>query len=284
MAFTFSNLAQNLYFNLGQVDARGLFTATGGSATTIVNSSWGSLPDPPEEDFAKSYLALVTRDAGGLGAAPELEYSLVSAYVDSSNTLTVGTITAVASGDSIMLAAQDKFPIEAVLFAANRALQKLGDIVLTDESITTSGTDQYYAIPVALKRQPPLAVYYKRDSDAYKDIPVPNWKFFPATAGTAGSIHIPDPLDDETLVLYYKGVHPQLTAYSSVIIETIHPDIAILATQIALFEWWNSLGNGSDLDIWKESTKWPQQLSLAKAENPIWELQPTASGLLVIQD
>lgn len=286
MAFYFSNLAQSLYFDLGQVDVlTGLFTATGGSTTTFVNTNWANLPDPPEEDFIKSYLAIVARDAGGASAAPELEYSLVSAYAEATNTATIGTLTAaIAANDTVMLAKQDQFPVDILMFAANRALQHLGDIVLVDESITTSGSDQYYSIPVGLKRRPPLAVFYKRASDAEQDIPVTNWKFYPATAGSAGSIFIPDPLDGKTLVLYYKGIHPLLTAYNSQILETIHPDIVVLSTKIALFEWWNSQGSGSDMDIWKESTKWPQQLAVAKAEHPIWEMQPTASGFLVVGD
>ncbi len=288
MAYYFSNLAQSLYFDLGVVDPlTGLFSATGGSTTTIINTNWGNLPDPPEEDFAKSYLALITRDAGGAGAAPEMEYSLVSAYVETSQTLTVGTITAVGAGDTIMLAPQDKYPIDIVLFAANRALQRLGDIVLPDTSLTSADAQTEYAVPLALKRRPPLAVYYQgstSDSNDNQWVLVTNWRFASATAGTTGLLYLPQIPAGRTILLYYKGVHPLLTAYNSPIVETIHPEIISLATKIALYEWWNSQGNGEDIDVWKEATKWPQQLALAKAENPIWEPQPAANGFLIVDD
>jgi hypothetical protein len=287
LPFYFSHLLQNIYFDLGQIDpSLGLFTATtGGSTTTFLNTKWGSLPDPPEEDFIKSYIAIVVRDAGGASAAPENEYSLVSAYVESTQTATIGTLTAApAVGDTIMLAPQDKFPVDVVMFAANRALQELGDIVLPDTSLATGANQTEYVIPLSLKRQPPIAVYYQGttgDSDNNAWIPVTNWRMGPATAGSTGLLYLPELTAGRTILLYYKGVHPTLTAYNSPIVETVHPSIATLMTKIRLFEWWNSQpGNGQteSVDIWKEATKWPQQLAQAKVDHPIWEVQPTANG------
>ena len=273
MSYTFSNLAQQLYFDLGQVSPLGLFSATGGSTTTFINTAWGSLENPPEEDFAKSYLAIVVRDAGGASAAPESEYSLVSAYAEGSQTGTIGTLTAaVASGDKLMLAAQDKFPIESVLFAVNRALQELGDVPLVDTSLTGVSGQTEYTLPEALTRTPPLAIFYQTAAST-DELPVPvyDWKYSPPTIGSTGKIYMEVPAD-KTIIIWYRGVHPNLTAYNSEVAQSIHPEIALLATKIRLYEWWNSQegAEGDSLSVWKESTQWPNQLAMKMAEHPFW--------------
>ncbi len=54
MAFTLTNILQNLYSGLGQTpNNTGVFEATGGSATTFVNTNWQYLESPPETDFCK---------------------------------------------------------------------------------------------------------------------------------------------------------------------------------------------------------------------------------------
>lgn len=79
-------------------------TLTGGSTSTLVDTSRlsGGIPD----DWFKGYIARISRDAGGAGAAPEGEMRFATASVTSSGTVTAGTpvfSAATASGDSYQL-------------------------------------------------------------------------------------------------------------------------------------------------------------------------------------
>ena len=77
---TASNIVQNVLAELGQVDpVFGLFTATGGSATTFINTNFANYENPPDTDAFKNYLAIVVRDAAGAGADPEGRWAICSA-------------------------------------------------------------------------------------------------------------------------------------------------------------------------------------------------------------
>ena len=94
MAFLATNLVQNILSELGQLEPNfGLFEATGGSATTFVNTGFGNFENPPEQDVFKNYLAIVVRDAAGANAAPEGKWSVCSAYADDTFTGTIATVT-----------------------------------------------------------------------------------------------------------------------------------------------------------------------------------------------
>lgn len=79
-------------------------TLTGGSTSTLVDTTRlsGGIPD----NWFKGYIARISRDAGGSGAAPEGEMRFVTASVASTGTVTAGTpvfTAATASGDYYQL-------------------------------------------------------------------------------------------------------------------------------------------------------------------------------------
>jgi len=119
-----SNLLQKVYSDLGQTPKNyGQFVATGGSTTTFVNSGFGELESPPETDAFKNMIAFVVRDAGGVSASPEGKFKRITAYDDSTYTGTLeATITdSIASGDRLMIATQNSFPVDQVIFCGNIA-------------------------------------------------------------------------------------------------------------------------------------------------------------------
>jgi len=190
-----SNLLQKVYSDLGQTPKNyGQFTATGGSATTFVNTAWGDLESPPETDAFKNMIAFVVSDAGGANASPEGKWGKISAYADSTYMGTIATVTdAIASGDRIMIVSQDKFPLDQVIFCVNRALENLGTIELVNTSLTSASDQTEYAVPLALKNRRPLAIYYQGDtSDSNNNnwIPVSSYRFEGATPGSTGRVKV----------------------------------------------------------------------------------------------
>lgn len=272
-----SNLLQKVYSDLGQTPKNyGQFTATGGSATTFVNSAWGDLESPPETDAFKNMIAFIVRDAGGANASPEGKWSKVSAYADATYTGTIATVTdAIASGDWIMLVSQDKFPLEQVIFCVNRALENLGTIELINTSLTSAANQTEYAVPIALKNRKPLAVYYQGNTNDSNDnnwVHVSSYRFEGATPGSAGTLYLPQLPSGRTIRIVYEGVHPLVTDYNSYISETIHPEVLTAAAIVEVLAWYNRLDenqSGNDFHLWLEGEYRDKRLPMALQRNPI---------------
>lgn len=263
-----SDLIQNIYSDLGQTDPIiGNFVATGGSATTFINTDWANLENPPEEDAIKGRYAFIVATTDGL--APQGKWSKVSAYVDSTNTATIATVTElIGAGDVIMLPKQDNFPLQEVIARVNRALTNLGNIVVPDTSITSTG-DGYYTVPLTLKNKRPRSVWYGSDADGW--YPVSDWVFEPAAAGTTGKIFLPSVASGYTIKLMYYGIHPYVSTYNASIYEPIHPKVATLASIVELLTWYNNRdenqgANEFYLYLLGEKRK---ELAQALSENPI---------------
>src|SRR3990167_3236870 len=100
MALTLSNLILYPYRELGKVANGDEFSATGGSATSVIDTNIGNRESPRDPNYGFGYTAFVVKDSAGASAAPEGEYQLISAYDESAYTWTTGTFTAaIASGD-----------------------------------------------------------------------------------------------------------------------------------------------------------------------------------------
>ena len=283
MAFLATNLVQNIYNELGQIDPNfGLFEATGGSATTFINTSFGNFENPPEQDAFKNQLAIVVRDAGGASADPEGRWALCSAYADATYTGTIATVTtAIASGDVVMLAKQDKFPLQQVLFAINRGLEQLGDLPTNaDTSLTTAAQQTEYDIPVAVKRGLKQVWVQGATGDANDN----QWYRIYDTrneytgGGTASILYLPQLSSGYTIRLIYDGVHPYVGAYNTVINEYVHPNVATAASIVKLLQWYNRRDENQDPNsyfLWLEGEYVNKHLPFALANHPIPHQRPT---------
>ena len=277
MAFLATNLVQNILSELGQTDPNfGIFTVTGGSATTFVNTAFGNFENPPEQDAFKNFLAIVVRDAAGASASPEGKWSVCSAYADATYTGTIATVTdAIASGDTIMLAKQDKFPLQQILFAINRGLENLGDIPANPyTTLTTAANQTEYDIPVAIKRGLKKIWIQGTTSDSNDNgwFEVFDRRNDPAVGGTAHVLYIPQYPSGRTIRLIYDGAHPYISTYSDPISEYVHPKIATSAAIIELLKWYNRRDENQDPDgyfLWLEQEYTTKHLPIALAENPI---------------
>lgn len=277
MAFLVTNLVQNIYNELGQVEPTfGLFTATGGSATTFVNTAFANYENPPETDVFKNHLCIVVRDSGGAGASPEGKWGLISAYSDSTQTGTIATVTdAIASGDTVMIAKQDKFPLQQVLFAINRGLENLGDIPgNADTTLTTASLQTEYSIPVAVKRGLKQVWVQGQTDDANDNrwIKISDWRLEWAVGGTASTLYLPQLSSGYSLKLIYDGIHPSVNAYNDTINEYVHPKVVTASCILKLLEWYNRQDSNQDpqsYHLWLENEYRNRHLPMALAENPI---------------
>jgi len=156
-------------------------TATGGSTTTIVNTTGLYEPD----DFYVGHYAYIVTDAGGAHAAPEGQERPVTDYDQSTGTLTVDPAfsAAVASGDTYELLALKRADIAA---AINAAIRQAGETWLAptvDTTTVTIADDDYdYSLPVGVVRL--LGVMVRGDTDeAWRYVQGRQW----SVGGTPGA-------------------------------------------------------------------------------------------------
>jgi hypothetical protein len=268
--FQLTHLLQKAYLRL---KVARVSEATGGSTTTIVDTTLiDDLGDSNEDDALNRGTAIIIRDAGGAGAAPEGEFKRISDY-DDGGTITVPSVftAAVASGDTYMNVSPD-FPLKAMIEIVNIALVSLGRIPKIYSSLTTTANQTEYTAPVYLLGVDLHDIEIQgttNDANDNRYTPITGWKITPALPGTAGILTIPQFSEGYILRIGYPGIHPRVDAYADYISSYIHPELATCAVTAHALQWYNSQRSGAD-DYWKqrEDRAW-NQLDIAKTAYPI---------------
>jgi len=276
---TAANIAYRVWQDLGKIDAFEEFVATGGSTTTVVNGKIADRQDRPEDNYSIDFTAMIIRDAGGASAAPEGEMQRISGYVSSTYTHTVDTAFTVApaSGDYVAIANAD-IPLREMYRAINNALVKIGEIPLTDSSLTSASQQTEYALPVALKRENLLRVEYQTNLNDTNDNQwshISDFDIIPAAPGSTGLLVLPQLVSGRTIRLTYKGVHPVISTYSSVISEYLHPAVLISSVTKEALRWWNAVNGGGNQYWLQKENEAAQELEMALRKFPIWTPKQT---------
>lgn len=276
---TAANIAYRVWQDLGKIEAFEEFVATGGSTTTVVNGKIADRQDRPEDNYSIDFTAIVVRDAGGASAAPEGEMQRISSYVSGNYTHTVDTAfsAAVASGDYLAIANAD-IPLREMYRAINNALVKIGEIPLTDSTLTSAADQTEYALPVALKRENLLRVEYQTKTNDSNDndwVHVNDFDIIPAAPGSTGLLVLPQLISSRTIRLTYKGIHPTISTYSSTISEYIHPAVIIPAVVKECLRWWNAVNGGGNQYWLQKENEAANELEIALRKYPIWTPKTT---------
>jgi len=256
------NLGQLLEYGFRDIHADVVDgVATGGTTTTIVDSTLSA--KPYTENRFRNWIAFISRTTDA--AAPQYQYGIATAYVKSSGTITIPTVSAtVGSGDEYALCKPD-IPLYTAIKLVNDALNALS-YSLVDTSLTSDGETSRYTLPIATKGMRPYSIHL-RDTD-YTLYDAPNWEIESAAAGSTETLVFKQmPIDAMTIVIDYAALHPQLTAYSSSVSEKIHPELARKAV-VERFLHWKMLPKRRKLDIanWEQAKS---ELEMAKREYKI---------------
>lgn len=244
MAYKLWELLRDAYTELGQLTT-GL--ATGGSTTTIVDTT---LVGTGKNDDWKDGAAIVLYDAGGASAAPEGEFKRVSAYVDSTGTLTLESAvsSAIGAGDLYGLVSA-YYPLRQMVELTNLALRSLGDMPLVDTTtLDTASNQTEYACAVAWKRRPfRVDIQTNADSNDNRWQRTDGWEYIPAAAGTSGLIVFKSQPDDGyDIRVWYYDQHGRVALFSDVINEHISPILITAMLVEKALEWQNSRLGGTD--------------------------------------
>jgi hypothetical protein len=223
-------LTKNLFdLTYGLASELGILTeslATGGSTTTVVDTVTLTQAD----DYWNNGTVWVIWDAGDASAAPQGEYAIVSDFVASTDTATIGAVTvAVASGDRYAIA-NKRFPLHDLISAINRAIRDIGSIPTVDTTtINTAAAQTEYTPPVAANHDlREVWLQWKmgdaNDNQWYK---VRNWYMQRAEAigeigGTADTLVFPEqPPYPRDVKLVYMAPHAALVSSTDNLYEAI---------------------------------------------------------------
>jgi len=243
-------------------------TTTGASSKIALVDS--KIAATYEDDEFNEGWAFCIRTSDGL--APQGEYVRISDYDGVTGTFTVDTFSAnVDAGDTIGFI-NDEYPLRLMLERLNSALrtEKIGDLVLVDTSITTVSGQTEYTLPLALKRRPfRVEIQTSTTSGDYEYVQIYGWCHVPAAAGSTGKLVLSaNPDAGKILRVWYRGQHPTLSTYSSVIDETIPPEIVRYALLVEMMSWLNSREEGENDHVKEE---WNKYESLLKEALNRWD-------------
>ena len=269
MTLTLSDVMRRVWFEMGDLS---IITATGGSATTIVDANTPYVTD----DALLGGTAIVIDTTDGL--TPKGKFARISDFVASTKTFTIDTVTdAIAAGDTIGLA-KPKVKAKQMVQAVNDALRDhIGTISLVDTSLTVAAGQTEYALPVTLKMKKLLDVKIQTnisDSDDNQYESIKGATFVePASPGSTGLLIIPQYDAGQKIKILYDGIHPELTAYNSVISETIPEALIVAASLDKALTWLVSKRGDSALGgyLMQKLNDAKQTVANAKVESPVYK-------------
>jgi len=261
----FYDIVIGLFDELGELKYG---VATGGSATTLVDSGLGG-----SNDDYNNWTALIV-SAGS--AAPEAEFAEVTDYVSADGTLTVTFGAAPAAADVYALASK-KYPIDKVKQVINRALVRMGSIPKVDITLTAASGTTTYTIPAAARAEL-RRVYINQSTTSDNERPTEQTTWRQEGADLIFRRQPPAGI----ITLVYMGPHSKLTDHddtldASVPLNRIIAEAFYLATvdRVRRMEG-PSAGIKRQLDDAKEERDW------ARRKYPIWDpgtpFKPVLSG------
>jgi hypothetical protein len=243
-------------------------TATGGNTTTIVDNPIRDEPD----DYWNSGTAWILRDAGGAGAAPEGEFSVISDHVASTWTMTLrSTLTAaVASGDryAVCRKAGDEPWLDIIIQKINGALLDLGPVPYTDTtSITTAANQTEYSLPIAANQDLRQVWIQNRLSDT-NDNQWTRYHDYYIQASAVGSSDLlvfnAQPDSGYAVKLIYVATHPEMYTAASQLSEHVNEKLVIYPAVRDCFLWWKQY---TGFDKWDDQiARWEERVEMVKLE------------------
>jgi hypothetical protein len=275
MAFTLSDLLQDVYTELGQLRVG---TASGGSASTLADAE---LARQHAEDEWRGGAIFMAQGA----EPPAGEFARVASFAAASGTFTFAAALseAVEAGMRYGLASA-YYPLETMIELVNSALRGLGDIPLVDEDSLVTGGESVYAATAEWTRRRPLRIDYLAVPGVSAGNPwktIFDWDFVPAQPGASGLILFNEALPSgRPLRVWYQAAHPRLGAHSDEIAAAIAPDLAVAAGVERALRWQRARQASDDhlAALWEVAQ---EELNAAKRSFPIWKPRRAARLLAV---
>jgi len=194
-----------------------------GSTTTLVDT----VARLEQNDAWNGGTIWITSDAGGAGAAPEGEYSMVSDFVNSSGTLTFTALSSATAALDRYAIAKPIVPLDMLITAVNTVLSSCLIPVEDTTSLDTISGQTEYTLPAAVTRGNLVGVRYQTldDSNDNRWMTIHNWFVTPGVTGAQDTLILPPTLASGIdLSLVYLARHPDVYLATDNINEAIDLD------------------------------------------------------------
>ena len=258
-------------------------TATGGSTSTLIDTVALTQAD----DYWNLGCVWITYDAGGAGAAPQGQYSVITDFTTSNDTMALKTTltAAVASGDryaACRVAEGGVDWLNQMISKINSALLDIGPVPQTDITTITAATDQTeYTMSVAMGRDL-REVWVANDTDTndYQWTKIHNWRVQQhSTAGTADTLILPyQPSTSYAIKVIYLALHPALAIYTDKLSDHVPMERVVYPAVRELYRWRKAQ---TGWDKWNdEITRWEQRADAIKMNRSM--RLPARTGKLMI--
>ena len=275
MTTTLSDILRGAYTDLGQLT---IVTATGGSATTVVDTN--TIYTTDDSLVNGTAFVITTTDA----ATPQGKFARISDFVASTKTFTIDTVTDVVGAGDIIGLARPTIPLLQMKRAVNDALiDHIGSISIVDTSLTSVGAYNVYTLPAGMMIKKIVDVQLEPAGQypnisgmftiqmgqlKYESI-MSRVEILPtATGGQMTSWDLPAGL---IIRIIYEGLHPTVNLYSDTIRETVPEALLKAATIDKALTWLVSKRGESALGTfllqrWNDAK---QTLQAARMEHPV---------------
>lgn len=265
--FTLSEVLQEFHTRMGQLNSG---VATGGDAAQILDTFRNG---QGRDKGWRGGSAFITQTTDGL--APQGEMSRVNASIASTWALTLSPVlsAAVEAGD-IYAFTGPEYPLYDSIAFVNSGLRKLGMMEYVDKTTLVTVTSESELVGSSEWKRPwgPTRVDIAANDDDldnqwHEDV---TFEWEPAVADEGGRIIFPDypQYDGAAVRVWYKGEHPRVGNFNSVIDGRLDPEVVLQAVISAGLDWNNTRIRGGDKFLIKRQNKAETDLGLAKAEEP----------------
>lgn len=227
---TFKDILKDVAFELGELYSG---IATGGSATTLVDSGLGG-----RDDDWKDGTLFIDYDAGAASAAPEGEFAEVTDYARTTGTITVAAsalTAAPASGDEYSVAGP-RWSLDTLKLCVNRGLNFIGEIPAIDTSLTTAAGTLEYTIPASARGQKKINDVYIGESTTSTDRGMKR-RFGWFTLPDHKLIFTEQPTSGLPINILYTARHSRMRVYSDTLSPFVNPELAVMAGVYMCYRW-----------------------------------------------
>jgi hypothetical protein len=280
MTDTLFNLTHGVARKLGALRDN---IATGGSTTTLIDVDHLVEAD----EFWNEGTIWITRDAGGLGAAPEGEYSGIVDFTNATGLADLHeTLTAaIAVGDRYSIAT-NRYPLHQLIAAVNEALLNMGTVPLVDKTLSGSSSNTEYDLPSVDINLDLRRVYEQRRTGAADDnqwVRRYDWHIEKQASGADKLIFDTAPEGSRLIKLEYQGIHAPLFVASDALNEKVHANRVIYLAALAMLEHRHQDPADEDPTLLGQIQRLDAQSQIAMVEHPIVSPQKNTK-MLILRD
>lgn len=257
-------------------------TATGGSTTTLVDT----VELTQDDDFWNGGTVWVTYDAGGAGAAPQGEYSVVTDFAASSDTATLrSTLTAaIAAGDRYAIA-RTRFPLGILIQKINEALVGVKIEKVDISTITVADGQTEYSLPSDVLELKEVWISSNDDTDDNRWERIYDFHVLKSATGTANKVAFGRQFSTDTVVrLVYTAYHATLVTAANKLDDSIHINRVVYNAAVGCLLWRKAKVGESDSTV-NELLNYFQNLAAQmNAEHEVAVPKKSAKTIHLIMD